>query len=232
MVTFAFVSTGCITCRLHPPAVYPEFFLCAKDLEVITRDGQRSVTGTAGAAHRPRRCVLRVAHGQAEGSTGSSRERRSRSSFLPSRSHPDQSRPRPNPDGSVRTVPSAEERLLSVDQRHGALMNEYETLRSLHDELCAAHDPLGTPPFLRRIGAELSPAAHRRQLLVLQSARPSRPIRSPALSQPPTHRIGSSSSAAPRTSSSASATSMIEGAISYPACSASSTKRRAGLCTA
>ena len=73
--------------QVTEPAIYPDF-LCAKDLEVITRDGQRSVTGAAGAAHRPRRCVLRVAHGPAKGSTGSSRERRSPSSLLPSRSHP------------------------------------------------------------------------------------------------------------------------------------------------
>ena len=78
---------------------------------------------------------------------------------------------RPIPDRPVWTVSSAaEERLLKLDQRHGALMSEYEMLRSLHGELCAAHDPLGTPPYLRR--------------------------------------IGSSSSAAPRTSPSASATSM------------------------
>ncbi len=114
---------------------------------------------------------------------------------------------------------------MKLDQRHGALMTEYETLRSLHDKLCAAHDPLGTPPFLRRIGAELSPAARRGQLLLLQSARPSRPIQSPALSQPPTHRIGSSSSAAPMTSPSASAKMgiMVD--------SACSTQPRAGLCT-
>jgi hypothetical protein len=149
------------------------------------------------------------------------------SSFLPSCSHPDRSRPRPIPDGSVRTVPSAEERLLKLDQRHGALMAEYETLRSLHGELCAAHDPLGTPPFLRRIEAELSPAVRRGRLSVLQSARPRRPIRMPALSQPPTRRIGSSSFAAPRTSSSAS-TAAVNG---NPAGSASSTRRRAGLCT-
>ena len=65
----------------------------------------------------------------------------------------------------------------------------------------------------------------------LQSARPSRPIRTPAMRQPPTHRIGSRSSAAPRTSSSASAKSLIVSA-SYPASSASSTRRRAGLYTA
>jgi hypothetical protein len=145
-------------------------------------------------------------------------------------------RPRPIPDGSVRTVPSAEERLLKLDQRHSALMTEYETLRSRHDELCAAHDPLGTPPFLRRIAAGLSPAARRGQLSVLQSARPRRPIRTPAPSQPPTHRIGSSYSAAQRTSSSASFTSIIimirTVSQSQRACSASSTRRRAGRCTA
>jgi hypothetical protein len=36
---------------------------------------------------------------------------------------------------------------MKLDQRHGALMTEYETLRSLHDELCDARDPLGAPPF-------------------------------------------------------------------------------------
>ena len=98
---FCFRINGLHHLQVTEPAVYPDFFLFAKDLEVIIRDGQRSVTGAAGAAHRPRRCVLRVARGPAEGSTGSSRERRSPSSVLPSRSHPEQPRPRPIPDGPV-----------------------------------------------------------------------------------------------------------------------------------
>ncbi len=137
---------------------------------------------------------------------------------------------RPIPDRPVWTVSSAaEERLLKLDQRHSALMKENETLRSLHDSLCAAHDPLGTPPSLRQIEAELSPSVPV-DGCCMQSARPSRPIRM-ALSQPPTRRLSSSSSAAPRTSPSASATAMN----GNPACSrlvASSTRRRAGLCTA
>ena len=44
-------------------------------------------------------------------------------------------------------------------------MKEYETLRSLDDELGAAHDPLGTLPFRRRIEAGLSFAVRRRLLL-------------------------------------------------------------------
>ena len=59
-------------------------------------------------------------------------------------------------------------------------MAECETLRSLHDERCAAHDPLGTPPFLRRIAAGLSPAVPRgRRLLAERSAEPSHPDAGP-----------------------------------------------------
>ena len=110
-------------------------------------------------------------------------------------------------------------------------MKEHETLRSLDDELGAAHDPLGTLPFRRRIEAglvlDVADAG-----CCLQCTRKRHIPRMLALGAQPTHRIGSSFSAAPRISSSASATPMMYVTVvelSWTACSASSTKPRVGL---
>jgi hypothetical protein len=59
-------------------------------------------------------------------------------------------------------------------------MSEYETLRSLHGQLCAARDPLGAPPSLRRIVAGLSPVVPcGRRLLAERSAEASHPNAGP-----------------------------------------------------
>jgi hypothetical protein len=86
-------------------------------------------------------------------------------------------------------------------------------------------------PFRLRIEAGLSLAVADSGCC-LQIARPRHATRRmPALGQQQTHRIGSSFSAAPRISSSASAMPMIYVTVvelSWKACSASSTKPRAG----
>ncbi len=51
-------------------------------------------------------------------------------------------------------------------------MAEYETLPSLHGALCAARDPRGTAPFLRRIEAGLSPPVPRGRLLLAEPSHP------------------------------------------------------------
>ena len=67
---------------------------------------------------------------------------------------------------------------MKLDQRHGALMTEYVTLRSLHDELCAARDPLRplSAPVRSR---PLARRAHGRLLLAERSAEPSHPDAGP-----------------------------------------------------
>ncbi len=109
-------------------------------------------------------------------------------------------------------------------------MSEYETLRSLHDELCAAKDPLGTPPFLRRIEAELSPAAHRgRRLFAERSAEPSHPDAGPVPTAHAPDRFELLRRAKDLAVGLGDAYDLF--GYRYQACSASSTRRRAGLCT-